>query len=221
MLEERRRQWNQRQKNLQSMILDSGQFHQAIELLLDQHAMVHSAKVALPELWSFEDELFACTPEEILRNVPKSSGYSIAWRIWHMARIEDMTMNILVANDREVFAESDWLSQMNTTARDSGNAMNPNSVAALSSTINIEELRESRLTVGRKTREIIQSLQPGDMAKNVAPDRLQRILDEGSVVPEAQGLINYWSKRTIAGLMLMPATRHNLVHLNESFRIIQ
>ena len=32
-------------------------------------------------------------------------------------------------------------------------------------------------------------------------------------------LVEYWSTRTIAGLLLMPATRHPLVHLNEAMRI--
>ena len=35
----------------------------------------------------------------------------------------------------------------------------------------------------------------------------------------AVDLIVYWSKRDIAGLLLMPATRHNIVHLNEALRI--
>jgi hypothetical protein len=34
-------------------------------------------------------------------------------------------------------------------------------------------------------------------------------------------LSDYWSKKTIAGLLLMPPTRHNFVHLNEAARIRQ
>ena len=44
-------------------------------------------------------------------------------------------------------------------------------------------------------------------------------MTEGAVVEEARDLIDYWGKRTIAGLLLMPATRHNLVHLNEALRL--
>ena len=42
---------------------------------------------------------------------------------------------------------------------------------------------------------------------------------EGAVAKEARDLIDYWGKRRIAGLLLMPATRHNLVHLNEALRL--
>jgi hypothetical protein len=45
--------------------------------------------------------------------------------------------------------------------------------------------------------------------------------DEGAVVEAARGLLDYWGKRNIAGLLLMPATRHNLVHLNEALQLKQ
>ena len=55
----------------------------------------------------------------------------------------------------------------------------------------------------------------------VDPIRLQRLVDEGAVVEAASDLIAYWGRRNIAGLLLMPATRHNFVHLNEAFRLKQ
>jgi hypothetical protein len=44
-------------------------------------------------------------------------------------------------------------------------------------------------------------------------------MKEGAVLPEAMEIINYWSSKTIAGLLLMPATRHCILHLNEAERI--
>jgi hypothetical protein len=41
-------------------------------------------------------------------------------------------------------------------------------------------------------------------------------MDEGAVVAAAKGVVEYWGRRNTAGLLLMPATRHNLVHLNEA-----
>ena len=34
-------------------------------------------------------------------------------------------------------------------------------------------------------------------------------------------LVKYWGKRDTAGLLLMPATRHNFIHLNEALRLKQ
>ncbi len=36
---------------------------------------------------------------------------------------------------------------------------------------------------------------------------------------QQRDLIDYWGNRTFAGLLLMPPTRHNMVHLNEAYRI--
>lgn len=39
--------------------------------------------------------------------------------------------------------------------------------------------------------------------------------------PEADEIIAYWGGRTLAGLLLMPPTRHNFLHLSEALRIRQ
>ena len=67
----------------------------------------------------------------------------------------------------------------------------------------------------------ISGLSPEDLKKKVDPQRLQRVLAEGAVEPAAMGLIEYWGGRSVAGLLLMPPTRHNFVHLNEALRLKQ
>ena len=55
------------------------------------------------------------------------------------------------------------------------------------------------------------------------PDRLQRILYEGGVlnVEGANWLIDFWSRKNVAGILLMPVTRHQIVHINESIQLKQ
>ena len=62
-------------------------------------------------------------------------------------------------------------------------------------------------------------IQPEDFKQKVDQSHLQQVMDEGAVVEAAQDLIDYWGRRNVAGLLLMPATRHNFVHLNEALRI--
>jgi len=90
-------------------------------------------------------------------------------------------------------------------------ALTPSQIATLG-----RELKEIR-----RTREIVKRLTPDEIKQKVDAARLRRVLEEGAVVKEAQGLLDYWGKRTIAGLLLMPATRHPFVHLNEMARIKQ
>lgn len=159
--------------------------------------------------------------EEHIRRIPPNCEHSVAWCIWHLARIEDATMNVLVASGPQILHREDWLDRMKVAVRDTGNAMDEAAVANLSATVDIEALRAYRMTVGRGTREIVQQLQPEELKQKVEPSRLQRLMDEGAVVDEARGLIDYWGRRNIAGLLLMPPTRHNMVHLNEALRLKQ
>lgn len=97
--------------------------------------------------------------------------------------------------------------------------MSDDDIAELSSFINIDALLEYRIAVGKQTRQIISSLQPGEFRDKVQDCRIKRLFDENAFLQEASGIAEYWSKKTIAGLVLMPATRHNFLHLNKCARI--
>ena len=211
--------WNKRQTQFREILLSFNQHDQAIRLFLHQHAALHTAQMASTGTWSFEDEVLNDMQEEQIRRIPQNCEHSVAWAIWHIARIEDTTMNMLVAGGPQILFSEEWFDKLEVEARDTGNAMSDEGVAALSSSINIEMLKSYRMAVGRRTREVVKQLSPSDLSHKVEPARLQQILDDGAVVAEDQGLIDYWSKRNIAGLLLMPATRHNFVHLNEAQKL--
>jgi hypothetical protein len=92
-------------------------------------------------------------------------------------------------------------------------------VACFSNSIDIGALRAYLVAVGRRTREIVKQLGPEDLKRKVDPARLQRVWDEGAVVEAASYITDYWGKRDVAGLLLMPATRHHIVHLNEALKL--
>jgi len=153
--------------------------------------------------------------------VPRNCAHSIAWIIWHIARIEDVTMNLLVAGTPQIFQRDNWRTRLKISRRDTGNAMDAQDAAKLSATIDLDALRAYRVAVGHRTRQIAKRLKPEDLKRKVEPARLQRVIAEGAVLEAASGVIDYWGKRTIAGLLLMPPTRHNSLHLNEALRIKQ
>jgi len=126
---------------------------------------------------------------------------------------------LLVEGREQVFSGDDWPARMKVTIGDTGNALEAQAVAEFSAAIDIEGLRTYRTAVGRRTREIVARLQPRDFKQKVDPVRLQQIREEGAVAEAAEWLLRYWGGLTIAGLLLMPPTRHNFVHLNEALRI--
>jgi hypothetical protein len=218
MADRNRQYWNQQFKILQDTWPKPADFKKCRDICLTVHAMVHSRAVAAEGPCSFEDELWAAVSEEALRKY-HPDDQTIAWKMWHTARIEDMTMNGLIAGRPQVYDEGGWHGKLAVAARDTGNAMNEAEITELSRSINMEALREYRNEVGRRTREIILSLAPQDLKVRVEPARLAGLLEKGDIVPQASGLADYWGKKTYAGLLLMPATRHILVHLNESMRL--
>ncbi|MGE5220948.1 MAG: DinB family protein [Omnitrophica WOR_2 bacterium] len=224
-----RKFWNEQQKALQEALSRSGNHQKAIELFLSQHAMVHSVEMASSEMapstmdrsrsWSFEEEIWRDTSEEAIRRIPKNSEQSIAWIFWHIARIEDVTMNLLVAGNPQLLNEGNWLERMKVEICETGNGLDAQGIEALSASIDIVMLRAYRTAVGRRTREIVQQLHPDEMNQKVASSRLKQVVDEGVLADTMLGLIDYWGSLKIAGLLLMPPTRHNFIHLNEALRL--
>ena len=67
-----------------------------------------------------------------MRRIPPNGEHSIAWNIWHLARIEDVAMNLLVAGSPQVLQTGAWLVQMKITLRHTGNEMDLAGVEQLS-----------------------------------------------------------------------------------------
>jgi hemolysin-activating ACP:hemolysin acyltransferase len=210
-----RKRLGKQQTELRRLLTDPDQFESAMKLFFEQHASLHSAKVSDLGVWSYEDALLDDLSGEQFRRIPNHCEHSIAWCIWHLARIEDTAMNILIADSPQVFHEGAWQAKTNIAFIDCGNEMDAAATEHLSEQINLQALRAYRLAVGRRTQEIVAALRPDDLKQKVNPNRIQRVMDEGAITAASQGIADYWSKRDFAGLLLMPASRHILVHLNE------
>lgn len=215
-----RKHWNDQQKLLQNS-LRGGKDPAALDLFLEQHAATHSAEITGNSAWSFADEALRGLDDTALRRIPPNGEHSIAWVLWHITRIEDITLNILIADTPPVLENGQWQEKFAISLRHTGNAMDPAAVAALSAEINLAALTAYRLAVGRRTREIVRQIPLADLPKKVSPARLENLRASGLVLAAASEILAYWGSRTLAGILLMPPTRHNFLHLNEILRIRQ
>lgn len=218
-MDSNRASWNRQQRLLQRALSHPEKHPDWISLFLSQHAQVHSARMSYAGIWSFEDEVLTGMDDSIIRRIPPKDEHSIAWILWHLARVEDVTMNILVAGTWQLLEREGWLEKMGTHIKDTGNGANVQKVAHLSQSINIDSLKAYRIAVGQRTRQIVSQLTPNELKQKVHPDRIIQVRLSGSMVATASDILDYWSKRTIAGLLLMPPTRHCFLHLNEALRI--
>jgi hypothetical protein len=191
----------------------------AINLFLKQHQGLHSQAVSGAEDWSYADEIFLNLPQNSLRVIPAGEEHSLLWIIWHISRIEDMTMQVLIAGADQEYLRGGWGKKLASPIHHTGNNASPHDVVALTEQVNPKLLLQYRDTVGRNTRILVNSLEAEQLKKKVLPERLERLVEEGGVLPEAEGLLAYWGKRVVYELLLMPPTRHLMVHLNQAWEI--
>lgn len=97
--------------------------------------------------------------------------------------------------------------------------MSEGEIAEFSESVHIEALLAYRRAVADRTRVIISGISPEQLNTKPGPARVRRIVEEGAVQDTEQWLIDYWSNKTTAGLVLMPATRHNFIHMNKAMRV--
>jgi DinB superfamily len=218
MMNPNRKLWNENQKYLHDL-LDRHESKQALVSFFIQHAAVHSAQISASLTWSFADEILKDIPDDIWRRIPAKAEHSIAWCVFHIARCEDVAMNILVADEPQIIHQNDWLHKMCISIQHTGNEMSYHEIFEMSKSIDIHALESYRLAVGCKTEQMTRNLKPEQLFNKVLSSRVQRVRSEGAVTKAAEYVLDYWSKRTLAGLLLMPATRHNFVHLNEALQL--
>jgi len=216
-----RKTWNERQNELRQALTRPGEGRRGLDLFLPQHAALHASGLLEGSGWSFADEVLAGLSEAHMRCLPPKGEHSIAWALWHIARIEDLTMNVLAADREQVFRRGGWAGRMGVEVVDTGSAMDARAIADFSVRVDLAGLLAYRAEVGRATREVIRRMDPVDLPARVPVERLERVRAEGGVVEAAGWLLDYWGGLSIAGLLLMPPTRHNFVHLNEILRIRQ
>lgn len=210
--------WNKDIKQLREIIMKQDKIEESKYLSLSLHSMVHSSDMSGLLIKTFEDELWEGLDEHTFRTSTNEKGRTIAYGIWHSTRIEDITMNLLVSEDEQVFNLGNWKEKINSNIVDTGNAMTGEEILEFSRNINMQELKNYRIAVGRKSREIIKNLTNIDMKRKFETYRLQRVIDEGAVldVEASNWLIDFWGRINVSGIILMPVTRHHVVHINES-----
>jgi len=199
--------WNPKQARLREIILKPDHFDEAIALCLDLHSIVHSSDVSPGVAETLFDEVWA--------DLSKEAFEVVARNIWHITRIEDMTANVLILDAEQVLNDA-WLKRLGVTVTDTANAWTDDKTISFSRSVNMGELRNYRNAVGVKTREIINSLLPADMKRKVKQESVKRILAEGGVNNHSTWLLDFWGRKNVAGILLMPITRHQVAHLNDS-----
>jgi hypothetical protein len=163
-------QWNPKQALLKEYLSRRDKFDEAIKLCLEMHSLVHTSEMSSSTVRTYEDDLWDGLNEQVFRWIQENGKPTIAWNSWHMTRIEDITSNILIADDSQVL-NNEWSRKLNSEILDTGNAMTVKEIEDFSNRVNMRELRSYRIAVGRRTQIIIEQLKSDDLKRKMTSRR--------------------------------------------------
>lgn len=212
--------YNSKVNELRKLIKLRRSFNEAIELALSLHALTHTGHVSGSNIPTYCDTLLEGLSDDDICIMPTAKDETIAWHLWHIARIEDLVGNLLIMEQDQIFNDS-WMSRLNTSIKDTGNAMSDEEIISFSKQVNKFELINYRNAVGMQTRKILLSLTPDDLKRKPKAEYLDRIVSEGGLLESKESiwLKDFWGRHTVAGLILLPLTRHHMTHLPDSYTI--
>lgn len=214
--------YNLRLDKLRKLIRSPKNFAPAMELALEIHAITHTGNVSSTHTPTFCDDLLDGLADEDYAAMPTEKDETIAWHLWHIARIEDLVGNLLIAGQSQIFNDQ-WMARMNVSAKDTGNAMTDPEIISFSKQIDKQELINYRNAVGIQTRKHLNSLTPADLTRKPRAQYLARLVSEGGLLENKKSiwLKDFWGRYTVTGLILLPLTLHHMLHLPDSFTIKQ
>ena len=150
-----------------------------------------------------------------LRKMPNDMN-SIAWNIWHMARAEDVGMNRLVTNGKQVFDQGDYRTKLNIGIRHFGTGMTTKEVQELSNNIDLTTLREYHEKVGEQTLKVFQQLENIPLDEKLDKDRLNQVMiGEGVLHENALWVESFYETKIRSWFLVHMGLTHSFEHLGQ------
>jgi len=179
----------------------------AVGFFLTRYGEVHVGLV---------DGLFGSLSEAQMRTRPHPGVNTVAWLLWHSARIEDVAVNRFLADRRQVLEE--WLAGLVVPRRDVGTGMSDAEVDELSARIDLRALRGYWDAVTARTLAVVETLRSADLDAPVPAERVRSVvLSEGVVAPGAEWLTEFWAGgRSRAWTLAQTALLHPYGHYFEA-----
>jgi hypothetical protein len=192
----------------------------ATELFLRDHARAHGPGVGEPEGGLFMGALLLNdVSDDQARMRPADGVNSLAWILWHMARSEDMGVNVVVAGRPQVIDSDGWVERLGLSRSDIGTGMNDDEVADFTIRVNLDALKEYRNAVGRRTREVVAAMRAEEWAELQDPEAMQRVADAGAIGENAQWLAGAFGGKSNALILSHTCVAHSFWHLGEGVTV--
>lgn len=168
-----------------------------------------------------------CTfPPEALYAMPypNAAGYhnkTLAYSVWHIFRIEDIVVHELIAGDDQVLFAQGWLPPIGADRVTTGNELQGEEIVSFSKKLQPAALAAYAQAVNKSTEAVLDSLPYAQLRRKMGEAERARLLESHCVSEreEAAWLVDYWCGKDVRGLLLMPLSRHWIMHAEAMRRI--
>jgi hypothetical protein len=143
---------------------------------------------------------------------------SMAWLLWHVARTEDVVVNLVVSDGRQVF-DPEWSRRLGVDRPDIGTAMTDAEVSALSARIDLGAALAYRSAVGRRTRTVVRALPTPVWDEEVTDIDTARAVAAGAFGPSAEWVPGIWTKQSRSLRLGATVLMHTSLHLGEAIEV--
>lgn len=158
--------------------------------------------------------------DNLFKELNDYKNENIIWNLWHIMRIEDLIVNILICEKESILNEK-LKNELNISITDTGNSLTKEEIKKFAKNINIKKLKYYSDKISKNTINLIKRLKAEDIKRKINKINLEKIINGCGVTKDNLWLIDYWGKKDIAGLLLMPLSRHIIVHLNQCYKYIE
>jgi hypothetical protein len=172
----------------------------ARSFILAQHARLHASDVSA-EPGTMAERILGGLTDEQMRQRPGRGLNPLAWVLWHMARVEDVCVNLVVIEGRQVFDDA-WATRLGIRRWDIGTGMTEDEVRELAGSLNVAALLP--LSVWEET---------------IAASDTARAANAGAFGPHAAWVEKAWQNMTRATRLGAAVIAHNAMHLGEAATI--
>jgi len=153
-------------------------------------------------------------PRDKLAIKPADGSNSIAWLIWHLARIEDVVVNSVVRGEDQVLIRDRWGPRVGVAETQIGTGFSDEEVADFSNRLDTGALIDYWVAVHQETQGWLKDA-PLDILDS-KPDLRERLESAPEVVSQQGGwVLQLWGGQATSFLLRWTVIGHGYLHLGE------
>jgi len=210
-------EWSELNKKMQNELKKKETFSEGIKTLFELRS---SLMACIKDFKKLSSEQMSAMP---FMNAKGYHSKNIAYSLFHIFRIEDIVAHTIISRDEQVFFTGDFQKKMNSSVITTGNELVKQEIGDFSAALNLKELFAYISEVDKSTTKLIKKLSFEDCKRKFCEEDKEAVRKTGTVSEkeEAVWLIDYWCGKDLRGLIQMPFSRHWIMHIEASLRILE